>query len=311
MHTPLSRGSRQLLAVTAAALLAGPAHPPPMVRATHPQAYSFVVSPSRMILPPASGPETRVFSVLNLGKRPLAIRTSVAQYTQQPDGAITFSPPGPLSATSWVHVRPATFVIRPGTTRRVQVQVMVPPHPEPGERDLGVIFRAPPYQASRNVKISGAIGAEMLINVPGPIVHKITLSGLSAPAFSAGGNIPLTVTIRNHGTVHQQYAGRARLTADAGAHRIKFPGFILLSASTRIITTHWASHPWMCLCTVRVTTTDGHGHLLTASTRIVIFPIWTVLGALLVATGLLIAAARIRRRTRAKAARHAHEPALP
>jgi hypothetical protein len=283
------------------------------ITATHPERYAFQVTPARVTLPSASGTETRTFTVADLGQVPLPVRISIAQFSQQPNGTTVFQPPGPLSAANWAQASPAALVVQTGTMRTVTVRITVPPHPEPGERYLAVIFRTPPqaeHDGRRPIAVSGAVAAEMLVNVPGPVKHKIALGGLAAPGFSTGGTIPLTVTVHNLGTVHQLFAGQTALTARYGGQTIKFPGFLVLASSTRTVSATWASHPWMCACTVRLTVSNGDGQTVTLTTRVVIFPLWTALGILLAAAGLAALTATSRRRARTRPARHGRRRVL-
>jgi hypothetical protein len=307
------------LAVTILALAAGPGHavvpgsghhaagkPAEHITATHPERYAFQVTPARVILPPVSGTETRTFTVADLGQDPLPVQISIAQYSQQPNGATVFQPPGPLSAASWVRVSPAALVVQTGTMSTVTVRITMPPHPEPGERYLAVIFRTPPQAergGTRGIAVSGAVAAEMLVNVPGPVTHKIAFGGLAAPVFSTGGTIPLTVTVRNLGTVHQLFAGPTSLTARYGGQTIGFPAFLVLASSTRTVSATWASHPWICACTVRLTASNGNGQTITLTTRVVIFPLWTALGILLAVAGLAMLTTILRRRGKTRPAR--------
>lgn len=316
------------LAVAVAALLAGPGHaavpgpgpghhatrrPPERITATHRARSAFQVTPARVILPPVSGTETRTFTVSDLGQAPLPVHISIAEYTQQPNGTVVFQPPGPLSAASWVHITPTALVVPQSTMRKVHVRITVPPHPEPGERYLALIFRTPPRterDGRRNIAVSAAIGTELLVNVPGPVVRKITIDRLSAPGFSTGGSIPLTVTVHNQGTVHRLFAGSTALTARYGRQAIHFPRFVVLRSDTRIISATWASHPWICACTLRVTVGNGSGRTLTRAIRVVIFPLWTALGILLAVTGLAVLITTMRRRARTRATRHGRRRAL-
>jgi hypothetical protein len=316
------------LAVMALALAAVPGHamapghgpgdhatgpPAEHITATHPERYAFQVTPARLILPPASGTETRTFTVADLGQVPLPMRISIAQYSQQPNGTTVFQPPGPLSAVGWVRVSPAALVVQAGTMRTVTVRITVPPHPGPGERYLAVIFRTPPqgeHDGRHPIAVSGAVAAEMLVNVPGPVKHKIALVGLAAPGFSTGGAIPLTVTVHNLGTVHQLFAGQTALTARYGSQTIQFPPFLVLASRTRTVSATWGSHPWMCACTVRLTATDGDGQTITLTTRVVIFPLWTILGILLAVAGLAVLRGTLRRRAKTRPSRHGRRRVL-
>jgi hypothetical protein len=90
-----------------------------------------------------------------------------------------------------------------------------------------------------------------------PVSHRISVSSQPAPAMFAGGAVLLTVTVINLGTIHEQFAGPARLIARSGGQAIDFPGFIVLGPSTRVITADWPHHPRVCLCTAWLTTAGG------------------------------------------------------
>ncbi len=140
----------------------------------------------------------RSFTVTNGGSRPLHVDLFVSEFTQAENGRIAFVRPGALSAASWLRATPRSFDLRPGTSRIVRVTVIVPLHAEPGERQVGLIFKVPARGgAEKNIAISGAIGAELLIGVPGPISRRIGIGPLDLPTIADGGPILVRVKVTN------------------------------------------------------------------------------------------------------------------
>src|SRR5712691_249505 len=80
---------------------------------------------------------------------------------------------GRFPAASWGNVQPVSFDLTPGHTIPVTVTVSVPPRDEPGERYVGIIFRVPAEPASANIAVSGAVGIQILVNVPGEVIRSI------------------------------------------------------------------------------------------------------------------------------------------
>ncbi|MGW7368008.1 hypothetical protein ACWGI8_32445 [Streptomyces sp. NPDC054841] len=99
-------------------------------------------------------------NLVNGASTPVNIQVEPSQFTQEPSGEITFRPPGPVSAASWVTVTPSRLRLGPRETRKVTVDVSVPDRPEPGERYIAILFKTPPRQMSRNVQVVGAVASQ-------------------------------------------------------------------------------------------------------------------------------------------------------
>jgi len=223
----------------------------------------------------------------------------LSEFTQAPDGRVTFSPPGPLSAASWVNVQPVSFDLTPGHTVPVKVTVSVPASHEPGERYVGVIFRVPAEQAEGNVAVSGAIGIQLLMNVPGEVIRSIGVGPLTAPRFSDGGPVQLRLNLHNLGNVHRDYVKPDTLTATiVGKTNVSFGDFTILGDSSRVVEAAWLDPPLFCLCMARVTADDGRGHPVTVEARFIVFPFRLVAGVLIAAMGLFLLTRRGPRRQR-------------
>jgi P pilus assembly chaperone PapD len=284
------------LSIAGLLLFAGPAKA--LVKQKVP--YSLTVSPTRLILPVGKSHDSHVFDVSNSGTRALDVETQFSDIAQASSGALDFAPGGPFSATTWVKANPKNFHLAPGQHQRVRVTVNVPAHPEPGDHQVGMVFRVPPKTGSGNVAVSGAIGAEILIATPGKTIQEIALEGLQAPTFSNGGSVSLRLTIRNRGNVHHDYLKPHQLHAEANGKEVAFPEFSLLRDSVRTVTTVWSDPPMLCLCTITVSAADGQGHVVTTSTRVIVFPFALVGGLLLLILGLWLVLRTQRRRTQLK-----------
>jgi hypothetical protein len=305
---PLNLRTSALLSVAAMLLLVGPAEG----RAAPNDPYSLTVSPTRLILPAGQTHASHVFDVSNTGTKGLEVETTFSDITQGHSGILKFGPGGPFSATAWVRATPKDFHLRPGQHHKVTISINLPPNPEPGDHQVGVVFRVPPQKGKGNVGVSGAIGSEVLINVPGKAVYNIALGPLKAPLLSGGGPIPLKLTIGNSGNVHKDYIRPHALKAKVNGEEVQFPNFSVLRDSVRTVTTKWADPPLACLCALTVSTRDGQGHTVTAHARIFVFPFALVVGVLLTAIGLLLLSRAQRRRSRrrlAEARQEAYEQA--
>ena len=253
-----------------------------------PGRFSLTVSPARVVIRQTQQDTVRAFQVSNEGAEDLHVDVLVSEFSQAPDGRVTFSPPGPGSAASWVTVVPSSFQLPPGGQRSVQATITMPEDPEPGERQVGILFRVPPPVNAPEIAVSGSVGAELLIQVPGPVIHHVSLGPLDVPLFADGGPVPLEVSVENLGTVHRNFFRPRELDAEVNGERVPFPNLVVLRQATRTVRTSWTDPPLLCLCHVRVSTMDGHGHPVTVEATVLVFPLRLVLGILLAALGLLL-----------------------
>ncbi|MGH3341350.1 MAG: hypothetical protein ACRDPK_00395 [Carbonactinosporaceae bacterium] len=132
------------------------------------------------------------------------------------------------------------------------------------------------------------MASELFVKVPGPITHEIALGPLDAPPFTFGGSVPLALSVRNRGNVHEDYTRPHALVARADGRRITFPDFTVLGGSTRIVEAEWVDPPLLCVCEASVRTGDGRGHAITRQARVVIVPFREIIGVLIAALGLVL-----------------------
>jgi hypothetical protein len=278
-----------------------------------PPQFSLTVYPSRVDLPRDTRHHTTVVRIKNGGTAAVPIQTAAAELTQAPDGTLTFHPSEPWSAASWVHARPQHFTLRPGRTREVHVEITVPDRPEPGERYVGLLFKAPPVPTGPNILIQRSIAAKLFIAVPGTLTRRIEAGPLQAPAISAGGPITLSVPVHNRGNVHHDYVHPHGLAARIGGRTLAFPDFTVLGGATRVVSAQWTDPPLFCLCRVSISVPDGGGEAVTLQATITVLPVREAAGTLIAALGLLLllrAGRGYHRRALARARRQGYQDAL-
>jgi len=158
------------------------------------------------------------------------------------------------------------------------------------------VFLTAQHQTRGNLAVNRGVGAQLLINTPGPVTNQITLGRLHAPWFTDGGPVALRVGVGNNGTAHRDYLPPRLLHATAGGQRVDFPSFTVLRGSARELTTSWDNPPWVCICRARVATDDGNGRQIVATARIIVFPARATAGLLLLVVGISLLGRGLRRR---------------
>ena len=258
--------------------------------------FSLTVSPARVVMPSGLNHQEGTFQVSNSGGEDLDVTVVTGELSQLPDGSVAFGRASRGSAASWVVASPLRFSLKPQQVQVVSVTIDIPTVPEPGEHQVGISFLVPFKGSSETFTINRGIGTQLLIGVPGPVLHKVDVSSLAAPWFSDSGSVPLTLTIRNQGTVHEDYYQPHGILGSANAGSVSFPDFSVLRQTVRTVHGQWDNPPLLCWCSLRVYGDDGNGRVVSASTRVFVFPFRLAVGLLIAMIGLYIARSELRNR---------------
>jgi hypothetical protein len=143
--------------------------------------------------------------------------------------------------------------------------------------------------------------------------HQVAVGPLTVPRWADGGPVAIEVTVTNLGTVREDYAlpGGALRATIAGHGSIEFPGFSVAPGGARTVRAVWQAPPLVCLCRVRLETTNRHGQPIVLQQRILVFPVRVVGGGIVAVLGLaaLVWLARTRGREEPEPAAAEEEPA--
>jgi hypothetical protein len=278
------------LALSVVAAVPAAAAPEPVSPGPVPGGHGVVmlVTPPRLTIAAGQVVKPQWLEIENRGSVPLTVDAQLEGLAQNGNGSSLLETDAPYSATTWVTLSPDHFQVGPGTRRYVRVLVRVPPNPEPGDRNLAIIFLLPAPLGRGNIHVAQGIGVPVLITVPGPVIDHLSLARLAAPGFSAGGPINMTATVRESGDVHHSFmSGNGRLAARSGGATVLFPPFTVLRDSTVTVTTEWKNPPVICWCHITSSVTSD-GQRTTVAATVVIFPVFpVVIGAGVIAALLL------------------------
>jgi P pilus assembly chaperone PapD len=112
---------------------------------------NLVISPIRAELQVAAGAsETNVIQVTNGSGKPARVKVSLADWTMDRHGNLTFSRAGtnPQSCAGWIQINPTDFRLDPGT-REVRYTITIPPGAKPGTYWTAVICEGMPVQENQ------------------------------------------------------------------------------------------------------------------------------------------------------------------
>jgi hypothetical protein len=258
--------------------------------------FSMTVSPGRIVIPQGLSHQEATFEVSNSGGEDLDVTVATSELSQRADGSVIFLRPNRDSAATWVAASPVAFSLKPGQSQKVLATIDIPAQPEPGDHQVGLTFLVPVAGSSGTVNINRGIGTQLLIAVPGPIVHDVQLASLAGPWFSDVGSVPLTLTVRNQGTVHEDYYQPDGVLGRANGGRVTFADFSVLRQTTRAVKGQWDNPPLICWCTVRAYVDNRNGRTVSVSTRVFVIPFRLLIGLWVAIVGLYLARSELRNR---------------
>ena len=259
-----------------------------------PGSFSLTVSPTRLAIGQRDIGATQQITLVNRGQASLAVTAQKRNFTVGSDGAIRYQDDAPYAASSWVTVTPQQMVIEPGQAQLVTATVQAPEVYEPGDHQMALVFVVPAGETDDNVKVNRGVGLPVYITAPGDVVDAVSLSGMDAPKFTAGGSVPITATVTNEGTVHHDFRKPSPLTVTGAGTAEPFPDFTVPRDSVRNIATTW-DPPFLCICHPTVTLSSANGGVQSETVQVVVFP-WPWFAAGLGALLVLLASVTLARR---------------
>ncbi len=290
---------RGVTATLSVLLVAGvvPAGPALAAPAADPE-FSLLVSPTRLVVTPQTLHAEHHFEVVNNGSAPLDIDVGKRDFVANQAGNMIFQASAPYSASTWVTVEPARFVLAPHTKREVAVHIALPGQAEPGDHQVALVFLVPAADKGDNIRVNRGIGAPILIAVPGPVTDTTVLSSFTGPHFALTGPISFSTTLENTGTVHHDFRGDGhRITVGVAGARIELPDLTVLRGTRRDVTTQWSDPPLWCICHATIALPGQNGAVQQMAVTVVILPLH-LLAIAIVLIVLLVIGTRIARRRR-------------
>jgi hypothetical protein len=111
-------------------------------------------------------------------------------------------------ATAWIRPSSVEVSIEPGKQTNLLFPVFVPVDAEPKTHLIGLFVRQIAKKINGENVFAGARGGALLtLQVAGQSLQKLSIEKISAPSFSFSQKIPVTVSIKNSGTISAQFSG--------------------------------------------------------------------------------------------------------
>lgn len=142
------------------------------------KANSVIVTPPRLQFTVESGDyfegEIEVYGAKD---KDIRVKTFFLDWDFDPEGTVRFfSQPGQVerSATPWLQMTPAEFLIPAGSKKSVRISGRVPAGTAPGDYWSMFFVEFQPYSVlqTSGVQISGRVGGSVTVTVPGPALRK-------------------------------------------------------------------------------------------------------------------------------------------
>ena len=141
--------------------------------------------------------------IRNPGNNTLPVKVSIEDFTAQGvEGGVALGANSPYSVTSWTKVTPDQFSLAPGDEQVVTATITAPAGSAGGHYGSFVFSITPDTQQKNAAAVTQELASLFLVRVNGPVNEKLTLKGISAPAYSEFGPVPFTLDYVNGGNIH-------------------------------------------------------------------------------------------------------------
>lgn len=113
------------------------------------------------------------------------------------------------AASSWIHISPSSFTLKPGETKSLMITVIAPDNATAGGH-YAMVLHSPKNEAVLNETgsyIETNVGSLIYITIPGDIKEDAKVTNFTAPNFSEFGPIPFNTVVANLSDIHITPAG--------------------------------------------------------------------------------------------------------
>lgn len=129
------------------------------------------------------------------------------------------------AASSWIHLSPTSFRLKPGETRSVMITIIAPEDALAGGH-YSMVLHSPKNESVLTESgsfIDTNVGTLVYITVPGDIKEDARVTEFSAPSFSEYGPISINTIIANLSDIHITPAGSIKITNWLGGKTADIP----------------------------------------------------------------------------------------
>jgi hypothetical protein len=259
-------------------------------------ALAWTVSPADIQLAGKPGVITRgSFQVITSDSASRQFRVETQNLGETPSGAFTFTS-AQHSAADWVEVLPSSF-LGSKSVQSVDYAIAVPSNASPGDHVAAISVQELPASTKGNLGVVEAVGIRLIIRVPGKLAPGAKITQFSAPSLTFGNGVAIRATVVNTGDTVLDFNGANSASAITIAKQSYPLVGVLLPGATRQLDYGWNNPPLFGSTAAHLHVNLAQHLVLSASTSIFAFPLYQVLGVLLlVLAGYVYRRQRRRRR---------------
>jgi hypothetical protein len=241
--------------------------------------------------------------IRNPGNNTLPIKVSVEDFTAEGDeGATAIVANSPYSITSWTKLSPSKFSLAPGDEQVVTATITAPANAAGGHYGSFVFSVTSDTQQKNAAAVTQEVASLFLVRVNGPVNEKLTLTSMSAPAYSEFGPVPFTLDFSNEGNVHVKPFGLINVQDMFGnkVADIVVSGENVFPGAQRLITAQLDKKFLIGRYSATALMYYGaHNQNLTAETSFVVFPTRVAIIIVVVLILLYLMRKRLKKATKA------------
>ncbi len=257
-----------------------------------PPAFGWTVSPADIQLSGRPGVITRgSFEVISSDSVGRHFRIEAQDLGETPAGAFTFTTEQ-HSAAEWVDILPSGFT-GARQPQSVDYAISVPSNASPGDHVAAISVQELPASSNGNLGVVEAVGIRVIVRVPGKLQPGAKITQFTAPSLTFGNGVAIHATVVNTGDTVLDFNGANSGSAIQVA-RQTFPLVgLLLPGAKRVLSYGWNDPPLLGASTAHLHLNLGGNVRLSASASIFAFPLYQLLGLI-----LLMLAVQVYRRQR-------------
>jgi hypothetical protein len=272
-------------------------------------ASAWTVSPADVQLSGRPGVITRgSFEVISSDSVGRHFRVEAQNLGETPTGSFTFTSQQ-HSAAEWVGTLPNEFS---GSHRAQSIDyaIAVPSNATPGDHVAAISVQELPASAHGNLGVVEAVGIRLVIRVPGKLHAGARITHFSAPSVTFGSGVAIQATVVNTGdTVLDFNARNSGSAIQVAKQRFPLEG-LLLPGAKRILSYGWNNPPLLGATTAHLQINLGGQNRLSASTSIFAFPLYQLLGLMLLMFAVQVYRRQRQRRRRNRNSSHRSDVAV-
>jgi hypothetical protein len=244
-------------------------------------AQAWTVSPADIQLTGKPGLITRgSFEVISSDSVGRHFRVVAQNLGETPTGAFTFTDVE-HSAANWIEILPGDFL---GSKRAQSVDyaIAIPSNARPGDHVAAISVQELPEGTQGNIGVVEAVGIRLVIHVPGTVYPAAKITSFEAPRLTFGNGVAIHATVVNTGDTVLDFNGANRGSAITIAKESYPLVGLLLPGAKRVLSYAWNNPPLLGSTSAHLRVTMP-GRALSASTSIFAFPLYQMLGVMLLA----------------------------